>query len=96
PFKSSNVDSNVAASGTSEIVAFGNASETLGSDKPRTVKNLGKDDTNPSVDDTLAVEASTKANVNPTVDLVQKVGYETHADQDVTPSRQTSDKPEDV
>ncbi|MCI97789.1 hypothetical protein A2U01_0119090, partial [Trifolium medium] len=39
---------------------------------------------------------STKADVNPTVDLVQKVGSETHADQDVTPSGQTSDKLDDV
>ncbi|MCI84250.1 hypothetical protein A2U01_0105526, partial [Trifolium medium] len=38
PFKSSNVESNVAASATSEIVANVdatiNAAETLGSDKP--------------------------------------------------------------
>ncbi|MCI72594.1 hypothetical protein A2U01_0093857, partial [Trifolium medium] len=79
--KSSNVDSNVAASGTSEIVADVNASETLGFDKPRSDENLGKDDTNPSVEDTSVVEASTKADVNPTVDPVQKVGSETHADQ---------------
>ncbi|MCI97823.1 hypothetical protein A2U01_0119124, partial [Trifolium medium] len=60
------------------------------------VENLGKNDTNPSVYDTPVVEASTKADVNPTVDLVQKVGSETHAEQDVTPSGKTSDKPEDV
>ncbi|MCI63413.1 hypothetical protein A2U01_0084670, partial [Trifolium medium] len=71
-------------------------SETLGLGKPRSVENLGKDDTNPSVDDTPVVEASTKADVNPTADLVQIVGSETHTDQDVTPSGQTSDKPEDV
>ncbi|MCI97262.1 hypothetical protein A2U01_0118563, partial [Trifolium medium] len=39
----------------------GNTSETLGSDKPK------------------SVEASTKADVNPTVDLVHKDGSETHA-----------------
>ncbi|MCI97306.1 hypothetical protein A2U01_0118607, partial [Trifolium medium] len=48
PFKTSNVESNVAASGTSEIVgnidATVKASETLGSDKPKSVENLGKDD----------------------------------------------------
>ncbi|MCI74882.1 hypothetical protein A2U01_0096147, partial [Trifolium medium] len=41
-------------------------------------------------------EASTKADINPIVDDVQKIGSETHADQDVTPSGQKSDKPEDV
>ncbi|MCI79437.1 hypothetical protein A2U01_0100708, partial [Trifolium medium] len=64
--------------------------------KPRSVENLGKDDTNPSADDTHVVEASTKADVNPTVDLVQEIVSETHAEQDVTPYGQTSDKPEDV
>ncbi|MCI43802.1 hypothetical protein A2U01_0065040, partial [Trifolium medium] len=49
-----------------------------------------------SVDDTPVVEASTKADVNPTVDLVKIVGSETHADQDVMPSGQTSNKPNDV
>ncbi|MCI83658.1 hypothetical protein A2U01_0104934, partial [Trifolium medium] len=34
--------------------------------------------------------------INPIVDVVQKTGSETHDDQDVTPSGQTSDKPEDV
>ncbi|MCI63098.1 hypothetical protein A2U01_0084355, partial [Trifolium medium] len=62
PFKSSNVDSNVAAFCTSEIVAdvdaSAKASETLGLGKPRSGENLGKDDTNPSVDDTPVVEAS--------------------------------------
>ncbi|MCI82657.1 hypothetical protein A2U01_0103931, partial [Trifolium medium] len=51
---------------------------------------------NPTVDDTTVVEASTKADVNPDDDFVQKLGSETHADQDVTPSGQTSDKPDDV
>ncbi|MCI46323.1 hypothetical protein A2U01_0067563, partial [Trifolium medium] len=89
PFKASNVESNVAASGTSEIVAnidaTVKASETLGSNKPRSVENLGKDDVNPTV-----AEASTKADVNPNVDFVQKLESETHAEQDVTPSGQTS------
>ncbi|MCI60015.1 hypothetical protein A2U01_0081270, partial [Trifolium medium] len=81
----------------SEIVAnvdaTVNAAETLGSDKPRSVENLGKDDANPTVNDTTVVEASTKADVNLTVDFVQKFGSETHAEQDVTPSGQTSNKP---
>ncbi|MCI84976.1 hypothetical protein A2U01_0106254, partial [Trifolium medium] len=34
--------------------------------------------------------------VNPIVDVVQKAGSETHAEQEVTPSGQTSDKPDDV
>ncbi|MCI73988.1 hypothetical protein A2U01_0095252, partial [Trifolium medium] len=68
----------------------------LGLDKPRSDENLGKDDINPSVDDTIVAEASTKADVNLAVDLVQKVVSETHADQDVTPSGQTSNKHDDV
>ncbi|MCI52070.1 hypothetical protein A2U01_0073314, partial [Trifolium medium] len=90
----------VAASGTSEIVAdvdaSAKASATLGLVKPRSAENLEKDHTNPSADDTPIVEAYTKANVNPTVDLVQEIVSETHAEQDATPSGQTSDKPEDV
>ncbi|MCI40572.1 hypothetical protein A2U01_0061805, partial [Trifolium medium] len=62
-FKSSNVESDVTASGTSKSAANDDAS------------------------------ASTKADDNPTVDSVQKVLSETHAEQDVTPSGQTSDKP---
>ncbi|MCI78615.1 hypothetical protein A2U01_0099886, partial [Trifolium medium] len=46
--------------------------------------------------DTPVVEASTKADVNPTTDLVRIVGSETYAGQDVTPSGQTSDKSKDV
>ncbi|MCI84439.1 hypothetical protein A2U01_0105717, partial [Trifolium medium] len=42
------------------------------------------------------VEGSTKADVNPTTDPVQIVGSKTHADQNVTPSGQTSDKSKDV
>ncbi|MCI52142.1 hypothetical protein A2U01_0073386, partial [Trifolium medium] len=52
--------------------------------------------TNPSADDTPVVEASTKANDNPTVDSVQKAVSETHAEQDVIPSGQTFDKSDDV
>ncbi|MCI94017.1 hypothetical protein A2U01_0115315, partial [Trifolium medium] len=33
---------------------------------------------------------------NPTVDPVQEIVSETHAERDVTPSGQTSDKPDDV
>ncbi|MCI85421.1 hypothetical protein A2U01_0106700, partial [Trifolium medium] len=69
---------------------------TLGLDKPRSVENLGKDDANPIVDDTTVVEASTKADVNPAGEFGQKLGSETLAEQDVTPSGQTSDKPDDV
>ncbi|MCI68828.1 hypothetical protein A2U01_0090089, partial [Trifolium medium] len=39
---------------------------------------------------------STKADDNPIVDSVQKDVSETHAEQDVTTSGQTSDKPDDV
>ncbi|MCI81456.1 hypothetical protein A2U01_0102730, partial [Trifolium medium] len=37
-----------------------------------------------------------KADDNPTGDSVQKVVSETHAEQNVTTSGQTSDKPDDV
>ncbi|MCI63184.1 hypothetical protein A2U01_0084441, partial [Trifolium medium] len=78
PFKSSNVESDVTASGTiksdANVDGTVNASETLGLDKSRSVENLGKDDANPTIDDTTVSEASTKADVNPTVDFVQKVG----------------------
>ncbi|MCI53012.1 hypothetical protein A2U01_0074258, partial [Trifolium medium] len=60
------------------------------------VENLGKDDVNPTVDDTTVAEASTKADVHPSVNPVQKVVSETHAEQDVTPSGETSDKTNDV
>ncbi|MCI48514.1 hypothetical protein A2U01_0069757, partial [Trifolium medium] len=69
---------------------------TLGLEESRSVENLGKIDVNPTIDDTAVAEASTKVDVNPTVDPVQKVVFETHAEQDVTPSGQTSDKPDDV
>ncbi|MCI61188.1 hypothetical protein A2U01_0082445, partial [Trifolium medium] len=78
PFKSSNVDSNVAASGTSEIVDNVYATVNASEGKPRSVENLGKDDTNPTIDDTTIAEASTKADVNPADDFVQKLGSETH------------------
>ncbi|MCI66912.1 hypothetical protein A2U01_0088170, partial [Trifolium medium] len=78
------------------VDASGNASETLGLEEPRSVENLGEDRPNPSVDVNLGAEASTKADDNPTVDPVQKVVSETHAEQYVTPSGQTSDKPDDV
>ncbi|MCH96070.1 hypothetical protein A2U01_0017053 [Trifolium medium] len=46
PFKSSNVESNVTASGTNKSVAdvdaSGNVSETLGLEKPKSVENLGE------------------------------------------------------
>ncbi|MCI20961.1 hypothetical protein A2U01_0042125, partial [Trifolium medium] len=62
PFKSSNVEADVTASGTSisaaNVDATSNASETLGLDKPRSVENLGKVDVNPTVDDTTVAEAS--------------------------------------
>ncbi|MCI97522.1 hypothetical protein A2U01_0118823, partial [Trifolium medium] len=64
--------------------------------KPRSVENLGEDSSNPIVDVNPIAEGSTKANDNPTVDSVQKVVSETHAEQDVTTSGQTSDKPDDV
>ncbi|MCI78628.1 hypothetical protein A2U01_0099899, partial [Trifolium medium] len=70
------------------------ASETLGLVKFGSVENLGKNDVNLTVDDTTVSEASTKADVNPIVDVVTKAGSETHAEQDVTPSGQTSDKPD--
>ncbi|MCI87775.1 hypothetical protein A2U01_0109060, partial [Trifolium medium] len=47
-------------------------------------------------DDTPVVEASTKADVNPIAEVVKKTGSETQAEQDVTPSGPTSDKPDDV
>ncbi|MCI73083.1 hypothetical protein A2U01_0094347, partial [Trifolium medium] len=79
-------ESDVTASGTikSDHIVDGtiNASETLGLDKPRSAENLGKDDAHPTVDDTTVADASTMADVNPTVDSVQKVGSETHAEQD--------------
>ncbi|MCI51112.1 hypothetical protein A2U01_0072356, partial [Trifolium medium] len=78
------------------VDASAKASETLGLGKPRSVETLGKDDTNPSTDGTPVVEASTKADVNHTIDPVQEVVSETHAEQDVTTSGQTSDKPGDV
>ncbi|MCI98277.1 hypothetical protein A2U01_0119580, partial [Trifolium medium] len=64
--------------------------------KSGSVEKLGKSDANPTVDDTPIVEASTKADVNSTAEVVQKTGSETLAEQDVTPSGQTSDKPDDV
>ncbi|MCI41731.1 hypothetical protein A2U01_0062965, partial [Trifolium medium] len=96
----SNVESNVAASGTSEIVAnvdaTVNVSETLGLVKPRSAENLGKSDVNPTVDDTTIAEVPIKVDVNPTVDPVQEIVSETLAEQDVTPSGQTSNKPDDI
>ncbi|MCI43368.1 hypothetical protein A2U01_0064605, partial [Trifolium medium] len=94
PFKPSNVESDVTASGTSisaaDVDASGNVSETLGLEKPKTDENLGKVDLNPTVDDTTAAEVSTKTDDNPTVDTFEKVVSEPHAEQDVTPSGQTS------
>ncbi|MCI74138.1 hypothetical protein A2U01_0095402, partial [Trifolium medium] len=69
---------------------------TLGLEESRSVENLGKIDVNPTVDDTTIAEAFFKVDVNPTVDLVQKVVSETHVEQDVRPSGQTSDKPDEV
>ncbi|MCI25786.1 hypothetical protein A2U01_0046977 [Trifolium medium] len=95
-----NVESDVTASGTvksaADVDASVNASETLGLEEPRPDENLGKIDVNPTVDDTTVVQDSTKVDVDPIVDSVQKVVYETHAEQDVTASGQTSDKPDDV
>ncbi|MCI00651.1 hypothetical protein A2U01_0021673 [Trifolium medium] len=96
PFKSSNDESDVTTSGTikstANVDATDNASGTLGLEKPRSVENLGEDCPNPSVNVNPVAEASTKADDNPTVDFVQKVVSETHVEQDVTPSGQTSDK----
>ncbi|MCI91156.1 hypothetical protein A2U01_0112450, partial [Trifolium medium] len=69
------------------------ASETLGLVKPGSAENFGKSDANPTVGETTVAEASTKVDVNHIVDRVQNAGSETHADQDVTPSGQTSDIP---
>ncbi|MCI73972.1 hypothetical protein A2U01_0095236, partial [Trifolium medium] len=56
PFKSTNVESDVAASGTIKstvaVDASVNASKTLGLEESRVDKNLGKIDVNPTVDDT--------------------------------------------
>ncbi|MCI55493.1 hypothetical protein A2U01_0076744, partial [Trifolium medium] len=76
--------------------ASAKASETLGLVESGSVENLGKSDVNPTVDDTPVVVVSTKAEVNPIVEVVQKTGPETHVEQDVTPSGQTSDKLDDV
>ncbi|MCI45218.1 hypothetical protein A2U01_0066457, partial [Trifolium medium] len=84
-----------------DVDASAKASETLGLVKPRSAEDFGKSDVNPTVGETTVgettvAEASTKVDVNHTVDPVQEVVSETHAEQDVAPSGQTSDKPEDV
>ncbi|MCI77558.1 hypothetical protein A2U01_0098828, partial [Trifolium medium] len=72
PFKSTNVEYDVTASGTvksaADVDAPAKASKTLGLVKSRSVENLGKSDVNPIVDDTTVAEASTKVDANPTVD----------------------------
>ncbi|MCI92097.1 hypothetical protein A2U01_0113393, partial [Trifolium medium] len=69
-----NVESDVTASGTvksaPDVDAFAKASETLGLVKSGSVEILGKSDANPTDDDTPVVEASTKADVNPIVEVV--------------------------
>ncbi|MCI46360.1 hypothetical protein A2U01_0067600, partial [Trifolium medium] len=59
-------------------------------------ENLGKVDLNPTVDDTTVGEATTKAIDDSTVDPIKATVPETHAEQDVTTSGQTSDKHDDV
>ncbi|MCI77789.1 hypothetical protein A2U01_0099059, partial [Trifolium medium] len=60
PFKSTNVESNVTASGTvksaTDVDVPAKASETLGLVKSGFVENLGKSDVNPTVDDTAVAE----------------------------------------
>ncbi|MCI34304.1 hypothetical protein A2U01_0055523, partial [Trifolium medium] len=73
PFQSSNVDPKDDTSVNDSAIEINTMSATLGLDKPRSVENLGKVDVNLTVDDTIVAEASTKADVHPTVDPVQKV-----------------------
>ncbi|MCI89720.1 hypothetical protein A2U01_0111009, partial [Trifolium medium] len=65
PFKSTNVESDVTASGmiksAADVDASAKASETIGLVKPRSAENLGKSNVNPNVDETTVAEASTKA-----------------------------------
>ncbi|MCI23981.1 hypothetical protein A2U01_0045164, partial [Trifolium medium] len=91
PFKSSNVELNVTASSTSKSVAnvdaSGNASETLRLEKPRSDENLGKSDLNPLLMILLLVKPLPRLLM--TLLLTNDV-------QNVTPSGQTFDKPDDV
>ncbi|MCI42568.1 hypothetical protein A2U01_0063805, partial [Trifolium medium] len=73
----------------------GNASETLGLEKPKYVENLGEIGSNPSVDNFVG-DASTKAIDDSTVDPIKAIVPETNVVQDATPSVQTSKKTDDV